>query len=191
MFEEMPKRKVGTYQLDANRINARQKDCFVNQLEKWHKAKVIFLEMSRVAYQEAGRGNIARSRKADEYTWMSTNDSLGGEREYRRKIREILFPKGAKNQNQRNDVRIVFTAQRSGATLVTADGGSRSQSGGILGNAQALAALGIRVLTAQGAVAEIAALIDERDELARQVGACTGVSLPQWVGKDGLKESET
>ncbi len=189
--EEMPKRKVGTYQLDANQINARQKNCLVNQLEKWHKAKVIFLEMSHVAYKEAGWGNSSRSIKADEYTWMSTNDSLGVEHMYRRKIEELISPKGAKSQNQKNDVWIVFTAQRSGATLVTADGGSRSQPGGILGNAQALAKLGIRVLSAQSAVAEIAGLINERDNLAHQVAACTGVRLPRWVGKDGFKRAET
>jgi hypothetical protein len=183
----MPKRSLKrTYQLDANRINARRKDCFVNQLEKWYKTKVIFLEMARVAYQEAGHGSPARSRKAADYTWMSTNDSLGGEHEYRRKIEQILFPKGAKNQNQRNDVWILFTAQRSGATLITDDGGSRSQPGGMLGNAQALAKLGIQVLSAQAAVAEIAGLISERDKLARQAAACTGARLPRWVGKDGL-----
>lgn len=187
----MPKRSLTrTYQLDANRINARQKDCYVNQLEKWYKADVIFLEMARVAYQEAGLGSRVRSSKADEYTWMSTNDCLGGEREFRGKIERILFPNGAKNQNQRNDVWILFTAQRSGATLVTADGRSRSQSGGMLGNAQLLANLGIKVMSAQAAVTEIAALINERDKLARQAAARNGVHLPRWVGKHDFNDGK-
>jgi hypothetical protein len=181
----MPLRNLKrVYHLDANRINARQKDSFVNQLEKWHRAKVIFLEMSRTAYHEAGHRSSDRSQKADEYTWISTNDSIGGEDECRARIERILFCNGAKNENQRNDILILFTAQRAGATLITADGASRSQPGGILGNARALADLGMRVLSAEAAVAEIRDLIYKRDEMARQVSARTGARLPRWVGRD-------
>lgn len=183
--KEIPSRNLKrVYQLDANRINARQKDPFINQLEKWHRNKVIFLEMALPAFEEAGRGSSTRSEKADEYTFISTNDSIGGEDEYRRKIEKILFPNGAKDQNERNDVLILFTAQRAGATLVTNDGGSGRQRGGMLGNSKALADMGIRVLSAQSAVAEISCLIRVRDQMARRVAACTGVRLPRWVGKD-------
>lgn len=185
-MDEMPDRKVGTYQLDANRINALQKDSRVNQLEKWHKSGVIFLEMSRVAYDEAGNGSIARGMKADEYTWISANDSLGGEKQIRHSIEQILFPGGAKNENEQNDVLILFAALRSGATLVTEDGQSRTQPKGILGNAECLAKLGVRVLRTQTAIEEVELLLAERDEIARRVATCRGTPLPEWVGKDSL-----
>ena len=150
----MPSRKVGpVYQLDANRINARQKDSFVNQLEKWHDEQVIFLEMPRDAYDEAGHGSKEREEKADEYTWVSISDTTGGASEIQRRIEAIVFPHGASTENQKNDVRILFTASQLNATLITADGGSRTQPGGMLGNAGALTALGINVLSAKDAVA--------------------------------------
>jgi hypothetical protein len=185
MTDKMPFRKVGpAYQLDANRINARQKDSVVNQLERWHDAGVIFLEMSRHAFDEAGHGSCERREKTDKYTWTSTNDTIGGEFEFRRKIESIVFPHGASSENQKNDVWNLFTAHRASATLITADGGSRTQPGGILGNSLALAGLGIRVLASGDAVKEIKRLIHERDRTAREVAANTGMPLPRWVGQD-------
>ena len=182
---ELPSRSLNlTYHLDANRINARQKERYVNKLEKWHTDEVIFLEMALTAYEEAGQGNSQRNAKADEYTWVSTNDSIGGEKEFREKIERTLFPSEAKNKNQKNDVMILFTAHRAGATLITRDGRSRRQAGGMLGNAEALAEIGIRVLSDEKAVNEIEKLIKQRDNKAIQASKLTGVPLPKWVGKD-------
>lgn len=181
----MPLRRVGpAYQLDANRINARQKDSFVNQLEKWHNEGVIFLEMPHDAYIEARHGSKERAEKADNYTWISTNDSIGGETEIRRKIEAILFPSGTINKNQQKDVMILFTARQASATLITADGDSKTQPGGILGNACALAKLGIRVLSAQEAVNEVTQFIYARDQMARQISNSTGAWPPHWVRQD-------
>lgn len=192
MTDEMPLRKVGpTYQLDTNRINARQKDSVVNQLERWHDAGVIFLEMSLHAYDEAGYGSCGRKEKTDKYTWTSTNDTIGGELEFRRKIESIVFPHGANSESQKNDVWILFTAHRASATLITCDGGSRKQPGGILGNSRALTGLGIRVLAPGDAVKEIKRLIHERDRTAHEVAADTGTPLPRWVGQDDPTGPET
>lgn len=181
----MPSRYLKrVYHLDANRINARQKASCVNQLERWHANGVIFLEMSRVAYDEAGYGSPKRSAKADEYTWVSTNDSIGGEANCRRAIERIVFPNGARNQNQVNDIWILFAARQAGATLITRDGGSQSQLGGILGNAKALAEIGIAVLSDQEALEEIKILVRERDRKARFVSERSRKPLPDWVGKD-------
>lgn len=185
MIEEMPSRRVGpAYQMDANRINARQKDSFVNQLERWHDQGVIFLEMPRDAYDEAGRGSQDRTDKADKYTWISTNDTTGRESEIRGEIESIVFPRGANKDNQKRDVLILFTARQASATLITRDGASRTQPGGILGNARTLAELGIKVLSAQGAVEEVTRLIHKRDHIARQFSGSIGASLPGWVGQD-------
>lgn len=182
---EMPSRSLKrVYHLDANRINARQNDCYVNQLEKWHKTKVIFLEMSRIAYDEAGRGSFNRLKKSDKYTWVNTNDTIGGEKDFKNKIEVILFPKGCTKPNQENDIWILFTAHRAEATLVTEDGDSNRQPCGILGSKRALAALGIKVLSTRDVVTEIMCLINERDQKAREVAKRINVSIPNWVGLD-------
>jgi hypothetical protein len=186
IHNEMPKRNLDrVYQLDANRINAMQKDAAVNQLELWHRHKVIFLEMSLTAYDEACFGNQRRSEKADDYTWMSTNESWDGIEEFRRLIESIVFPHGAKNKNEKDDVSILLDSKMSYATLVTYDGRSRRQRGGMLGNAdRLLSEVGIRVITAEQAVSEIRECIRVRDEAARNLAKATGRRIPSWVGRD-------
>jgi hypothetical protein len=65
--------------------------------------------------------------------------------------------------NEANDVEIAFNANKYGAILVTADGGSRRQPGGILGNRVALARLGVQVMSDGEAVALVREKIQERD----------------------------
>ncbi|AJY68674.1 hypothetical protein RW64_03205 [Geobacter sulfurreducens] len=126
----MPKRDLGrVYHLDANRINARQQDKAVNQLELWHKNGVVFLEMSLMAYDEACDGNACRAEKASDYSWVSTSWEM---KEWRIILENILFPRGVKKQNESNDISILLLAKMANATLVTNDGGSKSQPGGIL-----------------------------------------------------------
>ena len=185
----MPSRSVKrVYHLDANRINARQRQACVNQLETWHANGVIFLEMAYIAYVEAGYDSPERSAKADDYTWVSTNDSIGCEVEYRREIEQIVFPDGARDQSELNDVWILFAAQRAGATLVTRDGDSRTQPGGILGNAKALAEIGIIVLSDREALEEIKLLLKKRDQEIIDISDRIGQATPEWVGKDGPNE---
>jgi len=182
----MPKRNIGhVYQLDTNRINAMRKDLHVNQLEVWHKRKVIFLEMSFSAYKEASFGSFRRNEKASGYTWTHINEAWPGIDEFQKSIAEIIFPGGPRNKQEINDVTILLTAKMSFATLVTLDGGSNRQPGGMLGNAdRLLSELGIRVITAEHAVDEIRACIRIRDNTARKVSAACGRNLPKWVGKD-------
>ena len=99
-------------------------------------------------------------------------------------IERILFPQGAHNDNQRRDVEIVFNAGKYGAILVTNDGDSRSQPGGILGNRAALAAIGIRVVTDDEAVQMVREAIRNRDDMARKQAEYNGTPLPAWVGQD-------
>jgi predicted nuclease of predicted toxin-antitoxin system len=184
---EMPNRYLNILcHLDTNHINARQNDQYVNQLEEWNRNGVIEIEISYTVDCEArqGKGGEARNAKADDYVWVSTNDSIGGEEQFRKTIEQILFPDGAYNRNQKNDVEILFTAFRANAILITNDGDSKTQRGGILGNANSLSCLGIKVLSAQKAVNEIKRLIKDRDDKAIKVSKFTGKPLPDWVGKD-------
>lgn len=100
------------------------------------------------------------------------------------KIEEIVFPNGAKTPNERNDVEIIFNAWKYGRTLITNDGGSRRQPGGILGHKVELKRLDINVVRDIDAIDEIRSLIENRDKIARSVSLEKGEALPDWVGED-------
>lgn len=123
----------------------------VNQLE-WFDDEVILLNMSGTAHVEAlVGGNQARTRKANRQIFTVTPAADPSSAEYRR-VENALFPAGARTASEQNDVRIVCDAAHYAATLVTADGGSKSQPGGILGNRQKVANL-VRIFSPDEAVA--------------------------------------
>jgi hypothetical protein len=157
----------------------------MNQLEQWHRDGVIQLEMSEVAQKESRVGqDHKRVEKTYGYVYSETMASTREEQELLHKIETILFPKGVKNLNQRNDVEIVFNAEKYRAILVTADGASKSQPGGILGHKAELKELGIIVMSDEEAVGYIRDLIQTRDQQAIKDHERSGVPLPDWVGKD-------
>ena len=69
------------------------------------------------------------------------------------------------------------------AILVTQDGGSKSQPGGILGSRDKLIAL-VQIMSASEAVGFIAGKIAERDDFNREFVFELGGELPEWTGKD-------
>jgi hypothetical protein len=170
--------------LDANRVNARGKLPEVNQLERWRDDGVILMQMSRTAQSEAAAGSSARSLKAHSHIFTLSGDLIPSEDEQLEAIEQVLFPGGASNANEKNDVDVVFNAGKYGAILVTADGGSNRQPGGILGNRTRLGALGIAVMTDVEAVAHIRDKIRERDQRAELRAHREGTPKPSWVGAD-------
>lgn len=182
----MPDRFVYlSFHLDANRINSRGGLSNVSRLERWHEDGVIMLEMSEVAQQEARTGgNVQRTRKALGYIFSMTLAHTAAEQQRIRQIEAILFPNGAATQNERNDVEIAFNAAKYGRILVTADGDSQSQPGGILGNRTELQRLGVRVMRDSEAVELVRERIEVRDRNARRVAEQTGQTLPDWVDAD-------
>ncbi len=173
------------FQIDTNRINARNSSPSMNQLQAWHEAGVILIHMSQVANEEAKAGGDARrSMKATSYIFSITYGDTADEQAEMRAIERALFPNGAGSQGERNDVEVVFNAKKYGATLVTADGGSRRQPGGILGNRAALSRLGVSVVTDDEAVVIVRRKIAERDARLRAKAARNGTVLPSWVGAD-------
>lgn len=169
--------------IDANLINARQKIHNINQLERWNRDGVVTINISSTAHAEAkAGGNKKRTDKANEqiYTTMppaNTSDP------FYQKIEVAIFPNGAKNDNQRNDVKIVFKAAKSEAILVTGDGGSNRQPGGILGNRHKLRGI-VKILSPEEAVSCIMKKIRNRDELNMQIHQKFGLELPAWTGLD-------
>jgi hypothetical protein len=109
----------------------------MNQLERWRADGVILMDMSEVAQGEAMSGrDDRRTAKALDTIFSMTYADTPQEKQKLLEIEAILCPEGAKTQNQSNDVEIVFNALKYGRILVTADGGSKSQPGGNLGQAK-------------------------------------------------------
>jgi len=122
-----------SFHIDTNRINARGSLDDMNLLENWASNDVITIDMSIVAYNEARKGNNRkRTEKAMEHIYTHTHATTPEERAKLVAIQGIVFPDGIRDDNQSNDVEIVFNADKYGSILITNDGGSKSQPGGIL-----------------------------------------------------------
>ena len=171
------------FHIDTNLINARQKLEAVNQLEKWFDDGVVLINMSGTAHVEAtAGGNLVRRRKANRQIFTVTPAADPSSDDYRR-MESALFPEGARTESERNDVRIVCDAAHYAATLVTGDGGSKSQPGGILGNRHKVASF-VRIVSPIEAVTIVREKIRERDEFNARVSREFGSELPFWTGQD-------
>ena len=169
--------------IDTNLINARQKLDAVNRLEKWCEEGVVLINMSSTAYSEAKAGSDEqRIRKANQQIFTITQPGDRTDPIYRT-IESALYPNGANDKNQQNDVRIVFEAAKYDAILVTGDGASKSQPGGILGNRDKLRDL-LQIFSPDEAVAFVQLKICERDEFSVRFAHKSGVAPPAWVGMD-------
>jgi hypothetical protein len=174
-----------SFHIDTNRINARTSLPNMNQLERWHRDGVIQMLMSHTAQKEAvAGGSSARAKKAVSYIFTQTMNPIDDERRLMGQIERILFPGGASSASEWNDVEIVFNAWKYSAVLVTADGGSRRQPGGILGNEEFLGRLGIGVMSDDKAVELVRQKISTRDRLMIERCGQEGRPLPAWVGQD-------
>jgi hypothetical protein len=156
----------------------------MNVLEYWHENDVIYMEMSEVAQKEAAHGgNPDRFDKA--YTYAATETLASpSEKLMINQISTVIFPQGIKSQQEANDVEMVFNAHKYERILITNDGESKRQAGGILGNRERLRSLGIQVVRDYEAVELVKHKIIERDEFARRIASKTGEPLPDWIGKD-------
>ncbi len=172
------------FHIDANLINARGKLETMNQIAKWADADVILINMSGTSYDEAkAGGNPERTKKANTHIFTLPDEDVGPHDPVYRRIEATLFPGGAKDDNQRNDVRVVFEAAKYGALLITRDGGSKTQPGGMLGNRDKLKDV-VSIVSDAEAVELIRKKIQERDEFNRRVAGEFGVPLPEWTGLD-------
>lgn len=172
------------FHIDTNLINARGKLDTMNQIEKWANDEVILINMSGISHDEAkAGGNVARTRKANTHIFTMPDEDVGPHDPLHRRIEEALFPGGAQDDNQRNDVRVVFEAAKYGAILITRDGGSRSQPGGMLGHRDKLRDA-VRIVSDVEAVELVRKKIQERDDFNRRVEREFGLPLPGWTGHD-------
>jgi len=171
------------FHIDTNLINARQRIDAVNQLERWYEDEVILINISSVAHGEAqADGDPRRTMKANQHIFTATAPVENDDPLFK-KVQDVLFPKGLHNENQRNDVCIVCEAVKYQAILVTSDGASKSQPGGILGNRHHLSNL-LQIMSPEESVAFIRSKIKERDELNRRLVKEFGGELPSWTEQD-------
>jgi hypothetical protein len=183
---EMQQRFLYTpiFHIDTNLINARGKLETMNQIEKWAQNKLICVNMSGVSFKEAIAGrNITRKNKAHSQIFTLTDENISPNDALYLKIAAVLFPKGIKNDNERNDVKIIYEAAHYEAILITRDGGSRTQPGGILGNRANLRDI-VQILSDFEAVVFIREKITKRDKFNQRVSQEFGLDLPEWTGKD-------
>jgi hypothetical protein len=164
------------FQIDTNRINSRGTLAAMNRLERWRRDGVIGLVMSDVAHAEAkAGGNERRSRKAVGYIYSRSFE--GKPDSQQAQIAVILFPQGCRTPGDVNDVRICHNALRYQYILITGDRV-------ILRKREALARLGLRVMTDAEAVGLVERAIRERDAEARDDAGARGEPVPSWLGKD-------
>ena len=169
--------------IDTNLINARQRLPAVNRLEQWCKEEIILINMSATAHQEAQAGGSEdRTQKANQQIFTVTEPVSETDPLFK-KVGDALFPQGIADEGQGNDVRIVCEAAKYQAILVTSDGASKSQPGGILGNRNKLNGL-VQVMSPNEAVAFVRGKLVERDEFNKRFVAEFGGDLPSWTGKD-------
>jgi hypothetical protein len=141
--------------LDTNRINARNNSVHMNELEQLASKGLCELLMPKIAWEEAEAGdNINRKEKTWGYYFIGLTFT-DSQKYWYEKIERIVFPNGARTQQEINDIWIMVTAREMNYPLVTNDGGSKTQPGGILGNRERLGAIGVNVLLDYEAVALI------------------------------------
>jgi hypothetical protein len=199
------------FMIDTNRINARQADAHMNQLEKWHADDVIMIELTQAVIEECppeeipntNSGRAKRAQKARVHVCALTGmDSIVGNDPKLREIHQLMSSPeaqarqeeiatiifgaslGCLDQNSRNDVRIVYAAGHYGTPLITADGDSQNQPRGILGSRDELRKIGIVVMRASEAVALVRKGISDRDAQVRLANEKLQQALPEWVGQD-------
>lgn len=172
------------FHIDTNLINSKGKLVEMNQLEKWHRDEVILINMSETSYAEAQQGNNSqRTQKAMTHIYSIADKGGSNFNSLYDEVASIIFPDGVKDQNQENDVRIVCNASQYHAILVTNDGRSKKQPGGILGNSKKLSHIA-KIMSPTEAMSFIRKKIELRDEMNREISKRTGEQLPEWTGKD-------
>ena len=155
--------------IDSNYINSKQAISALNYLEKLNNKGVISIISTETVNVEVS--SYLPSRKKSNKLIYSKNMCLTAEENnIKKKIEFILFPNGIKNDNQKNDVDIVFNAWKYGKILITHDGDSKNQPGGILGNREMLKKeLDIKVMTAKMAAEHAKNKIKERELMANKI----------------------
>jgi hypothetical protein len=125
----MIEKNVGNYAIDSNCIMPRRYQSELQKIRMWGNHGVITLEVSFTVIDESVRGIGGKDRfsEVDQNAHLEGNNFLGKEVEEKKAIESIVFPNGAKKENKKKDIQLLYDARCSGATLITMDGKSKTQ----------------------------------------------------------------
>ncbi len=177
----MPNRNIGLcFCPDANRINARQRDEYMNQLEQWEKKDVIFFNMSESAAVEVKKGGSSnRHKKLSTFRpFTLTYADSPQERIELKQIAMILFGEWPVNENEFGDVELVFNCKKYSNILLKEDNDILSKKDVLKSK------FGVKVYRTSEAVELVKSRIQTRVRYAKWVSKLKGEILPDWVGKD-------
>ena len=166
--------------IDANRINALQRDPDMNQLEEWAKNGVIKMRLPDTAHEEIQKAGSKQRAKTLGILIPCALITTDDERAMLTKI-EMIIAEGKQQllENDKKDAKIVFTACKySNAVVVTADGW-------LLRKARAIqTGIGVQVMSAAELVKVLRARIESRDKRVRAEATRRESPVPDWVGCD-------
>jgi len=141
-----------TFFLDTNKINGRKLLPHMNKLEVLASDGKCELLMPKIAWNEAAAGN---NETREEKTWSYYFIGLkytNSQKYWFSEVEKIVFPSGADTQNKKNDVWVLVTAREMNYPLITNDGDSKFQPGGMLGNRKELSKIGICIIRDEEAI---------------------------------------
>lgn len=166
--------------IDANRINALQRDPDMNQLEEWAKNGVIEMRLPDTALEEVEKAGSKQRAKTFRILIPCALITTDDEQAKLTKIETIIAEgKQQLSENDKNDAKIVFTALKySRAVVVTVDGW-------LLRKAKAIqTGIGGQVMSAAELVNVLRPRIESRDKRQREEATRRGYPVPDWVGRD-------
>ena len=190
----MMRQRVGQpFIADSNRVNSRGGLPAMTALRKLADAgdiKLLYTEEIQAELERCRNPKIrTASRELSALFAKSLDDDE--EEDQRGRITRILFPNGLRSDNDRVDVDTIRVAQLWTANVITNDGASKTQPGGILGAASRLhREIGVQVMRDFEAEKLVARLIRERDRLEILFAAKEGRDVAAWVRWELLHETE-
>jgi len=165
--------------IDANCINALQRDEDVNQLEVWDAHGVVSLRLPEEAQREVEAAGDKQRRKAMNRLVPCALITTDQEKETLKTIEDIISTKKPLSKNDASDALNVFIAWKYGsAILITADRALLQKAGALQ------SALAAQVMRPRQVVELVRKQIAARDRAARNEAQRCGSSLPDWVGQD-------
>lgn len=173
--------------VDTNRANTRRQLFAMNKLQQWKSDGVIRLNYTFEIQRELERCRNPKFREASHALGVLFARSCSAieEKEQRDKIAGIIFPNGLKDNTDRVDVDTIRVAQLWGAIVITDDGASKRQPGGLLGATLRLhREVGVKVIRDVDAEGMVSRLINQRDQLEIFEAAFEKRTVADWCGKD-------
>ncbi len=175
--------------LDACCVNARGRIAELNELDMWRERDVIELNWPEAAHAEALRADRSghRARKVAGHLVALTYADNAEEKALLRRIQDLVFPGGVRDENERNDVLNLFVAQKYIQRLITLDGTSRKARSPLACRA-ALHALGIEVVTPAEALDLLHTQLRRLAKLESDRAARERRQVAEWVHEYGAVE---